>query len=116
MNAAHAAHCAEDQGKFWEFHDVLYNNWAGENNGWASSEKLVGFFQEIELEEQSFVQCMNEARHQPLIVACNEDARTLGLTGTPAFFVIGSDNKITKIAGAQPYDVFQRIFEQELQK
>ena len=38
INAAHGAHCANDQGKFWQYHDILYNNWTGENNGWASSE------------------------------------------------------------------------------
>ncbi|MEJ2259806.1 MAG: thioredoxin domain-containing protein, partial [Nitrosopumilaceae archaeon] len=35
VNAAHGAHCANDQGKFWEYHDILYNIWTGENNGWA---------------------------------------------------------------------------------
>ena len=35
INAAHGAHCANDQGLFWEYHDILYSNWTGENNGWA---------------------------------------------------------------------------------
>ena len=35
INAAHATHCAQEQGKFWEYHDTLYNNWAGENTGWG---------------------------------------------------------------------------------
>ena len=116
INAAHAAHCADDQGKFWEFHDMLYNNWAGENNGWASSENLYRFAENVGLKTSIFEQCMNEKIHQSLMVASNEDARTLGLTGTPAFFVIGSDNQITKISGAQPYEVFERIFESELEK
>ena len=46
----------------------------------------------------------------------NNDARTLGLTGTPGFFIIGPDNQITKIPGAQPYESFQRIFDYELAK
>ena len=46
----------------------------------------------------------------------NNDARTLGLTGTPAFFVIGPTEQVTKIGGAQPYDVFEQIFESELGK
>ena len=35
VNAAHAAHCASEQGKFWEYHDILFSNWGGENNGWG---------------------------------------------------------------------------------
>ena len=114
--AAHAAHCANDQGKFWEYHDSLYNNWAGENNGWASLDNLTKFANDIQLNEETFVKCMNDGRYQQLVTASNNDARTLGLTGTPGFFVIGPDNQITKIGGAQPFDVFESLFESELQK
>ncbi|NIP62535.1 MAG: thioredoxin domain-containing protein [Nitrosopumilaceae archaeon] len=116
ITAAHAAHCAEDQGKFWEYHDILYNNWTGENNGWASSENLLGFAKDLNLDIDQFTNCMLESKHKSVIQASNEDAKTLGLTGTPGFFVIGPDNNITKIGGAQPYEVFQRIFDSELKK
>jgi len=114
--AANAAHCANDQGKFWEYHDTLYNNWGGENNDWASSENLLKFAQSIELNEESFVKCMVEKKYDQLVTSSNNDARTLGLTGTPGFFIIGPDNQITKIPGAQPYESFQRIFDYELAK
>jgi len=42
VNTAHAAHCAQEQGKFWEYHDTFYNNWAGENTGRASSKTCLG--------------------------------------------------------------------------
>jgi len=116
ISAAHGAHCANEQEKFWEYHDILYNNWGGENNGWAGSENLLGFAEEINLEIDEWTQCMVDASHQQTITSSSNDARTLGLTGTPAFFVIGSDNQITKIGGAQPYDVFEKIFESELAK
>lgn len=116
IGAAHASHCANDQGKYWEYHDELYNNWGGENNGWASSENLVKFAQNIGLDEEKFKECMNDGKYQKLVSASSNDARNLGITGTPAFFVIGSDNQITRISGAQPYDVFQNIFQAELQK
>jgi len=114
--AAQAAHCAEDQGKFWEYHDELYNNWAGENNGWASSENLVKFAQNIGLNEEEFTQCLSDGKYEQLVTASSNDARNLGITGTPAFFVIGPDNQVTRISGAQPYEVFYNIFEKELQK
>jgi protein-disulfide isomerase len=116
ITAAHAAHCADEQGQFWKYHDTLYNNWNGENNGWASSENLLRFASDIGLNIDQFSQCMIDSKHTPIIVNSNQDAKDLGLTGTPAFFVIGSDNKVTKIGGAQPYDVFERIFNSELKK
>jgi protein-disulfide isomerase len=116
INAAHGAHCANEQEKFWEYHDILYNNWDGENNGWAASENLLGFAQEINLDIDEWSQCMLDERHQQKITSSNNDARTLGLTGTPGFFVIGPDNYVTKIGGAQPYEVFEQIFESELAK
>ncbi|MCV0392216.1 MAG: DsbA family protein [Nitrosopumilus sp.] len=116
VNASHGAHCANDQGKFWEYHDILYSNWTGENNGWASSENLLRFAQELELNIDQWSQCMIEGIHSKTILASNEDAKKLELTGTPAFFVIGPDGKITRIFGAQPYDVFESIFEAELAK
>lgn len=116
VNAAHAAHCAGDQGMFWQYHDELYNNWSGENNGWASPENLLRFAQNTGLDISIFTECMLDARHAGVIEQSNADARALGLTGTPGFFVIGVDGHITKISGAQPYEVFQRVFDTELQK
>lgn len=116
VEAANAAHCAEDQEKFWQYHDELYNNWAGENNGWASSENLIKFAKNIGLNEEVFKQCMVDKKHLQLVTLSSIDARNLGITGTPAFFVIGPDNKVTQIPGAQPYEVFSNLFEEELKK
>ena len=115
VNAAHAAHCANDQGRFWEYHDILYNNWAGENNGWAGSDNLLRFAQEIELDIDEFTECMLDSSHTGIIEQSNSDARALELTGTPGFFVIGPSNQMTKIVGAQPYTVFERVFDSELE-
>jgi len=114
--AAHAAHCADDQGLFWEYHDTLYNNWNGENNGWASSKNLLRMAQDVGLDIDEFTDCMQNEIHTQIISASNADARILGLTGTPGFFVIGPNNQVTKIPGAQPFHVFQKIFDSELEK
>jgi len=116
ISASHGAHCADDQGLFWEYHDILYSNWTGENNGWASSENLVKFAQEINLDMDEWSECIANRSHSQTILASNEDAKTLGITGTPAFFVIGPDGKYTRISGAQPFEVFANIFEIELKK
>ena len=116
VNASHGAHCANDQGLFWEYHDILYSNWTGENNGWASSENLGKFAQEIGLDMDIWSECMLNGKHSQTILGSNEDAKSLELTGTPAFFVIGPDGKTTRLFGAQPYETFEKVFENELQK
>ena len=116
VNASHGAHCAKDQESFWEYHDILYTNWTGENNGWASSVNLKKFANEIGLDMDVWTQCMLDRIHSQTILASNEDAKNLGITGTPAFFVIGPDGKTTRLFGAQPYDTFEKVFENELQK
>ena len=116
VNASHGAHCAKDQGLFWEYHDILYSNWTGENNGWASSENLGKFAKEIGLDMDLWTRCMLDGVHSQTILASNEDAKSLELTGTPAFFVIGPDGKTSRLFGAQPYDTFEKVFDNELQK
>lgn len=116
ITASHGAQCADDQGLFWEYHDILYSNWTGENNGWASSENLLKFAKEINLDIDEWSECMINTPHSQTILASNNDAKDLGITGTPAFFVIGPDGKVTKLFGAQPYEVFQKTFEIELKK
>jgi protein-disulfide isomerase len=116
VTASHGAHCANDQGLFWEYHDILYSNWTGENNGWASSENLTKFAQELGLDMDEWVECMLNETHSQIILASNEDAKSLEITGTPAFFVIGPDGETTRVFGAQPFEVFEKIFEIELRK
>ena len=114
INAAHATHCAQEQGKFWEYHDMLYNNWGGENTGWASSKHLLGFAKQAGLNEEQFNQCMTQGRYTDMIQASATNAKDLNLSGTPDFFIIGPDNSVTKVVGAQPYEVFDEIFKSEL--
>ena len=115
VNASHGAHCAKDQGMFWEYHDILYSNWTGENNGWASPENLILFAEKINLDMDKWVKCMDEKPHSKTILTSNEDAKKLQLTGTPAFFVISSDGQVSKLFGAQPFEVFERVFDEKLE-
>ena len=113
--ASQGAHCANDQGLFWEYHDILYSNWTGENNGWASPENLAIFAQQIDLNMNKWSECMKKGSHSQIILKSNDDARALELTGTPAFFIINSEGKVTKLFGAQPFEVFKKIFDNQLE-
>ena len=123
VNAAHAAHCAKDQGMFWKYHYMLYNNWEGESTGWVTSDNLNKFAKNIGLDINKFSKCMSEDKWMELINASQDDANTLNVTGTPSFFLIGpwqetdeQKNEITRIHGAQPYDVFKESFDLYLKK
>ena len=116
VNAAHAAHCAKDQGMFWKYHYMLYNNWEGESTGWVTDDNLNKFAKNIDLDMNKFSKCMSENKWMELINSSENDARIMGITGTPSFFLIGTENEIVKIHGAQPYDVFKETFDLQLKK
>ena len=115
IKASQGAQCANEQGLFWEYHDILYNNWTGENNGWASGTNLANFAQEIDLNMNEWSECMIKQKHSQIILRSNDDAKTLELTGTPAFFVINSNGEVTKLFGAQPFEVFKTTFDDMLE-
>jgi len=116
IHAAHAAHCAKDQGMFWKYHYMLYNNWKGENTGWVTDDILNKFASDVDLDMNEFSKCMSEKKWMNLIRASGEDANTMGITGTPSFFLIGPENEISKIHGAQPYEAFKRTIDSMLKK
>ena len=113
VNAAHASHCAQEQGKFWEYHDALYDNWSGENTGWASSSNLLKFAKQVGLDTTAFDQCMTQSKYISTVQGSLSNAKDLGLTGTPDFFIILPDHSITKVVGAQPFEVFDNIFKSQ---
>ena len=116
VNAASAAHCANDQKMFWQYHSTLYNNWDGEGTGWASFEQLHEFASTLGLDMNEFSECMSQSKWKELVNASHTDGRTLGVDATPTFFIIDENNEAIKITGAQHYDVFQRTFDSLLEK
>ena len=114
-NAANAAHCANDQKMFWMYHSILYNNWDGEDTGWASVDRLHEFANKLGLDMNEFSECMNESKWEELVNSSQADGRIIGVTATPTFFIIDQSNNILKITGAQHYDVFQEVFDSLLE-
>ena len=114
INAANAAHCANDQKLFWEYHSMLYNNWAGEDTGWADLAHLHEFANTLGLDMDVFSTCMSDLKWNELVNLSSKDGQKLGVSGTPTFFVIDQNNDVMKIVGAQHYDVFKQIFDSVL--
>ena len=115
VNAASAAHCANDQKMFWQYHSTLYNNWDGEGTGWASSEQLHQFASTLGLDMNEFSECMSQSKWKDMVLSSHADGRTLGVDATPTFFIIDENNEVLKIVGAQRYNVFQEVFDSLLE-
>ena len=111
ITAAHGARCAEEQGLFWEYHDAVYSNWDGENTGWASLDGLRQYAGEAGADVGTWNGCMLTGAHHNKATTSSQAARDLGIGGTPAFFVIAPNGAVLRISGAQPYDVFQSVFD-----
>ena len=108
--AAEASHCAQDQGKYWEYHDELYKNWGGERTGWITRESLNQFGNNVNLNMDSFNTCLNEHKYKDKVLSMYEFGKEVGIDATPSFFVF-DDQKIIKIRGNQPLEVFLKTFD-----
>jgi protein-disulfide isomerase len=85
--AANAAMCAADQGRFWDYHDILFANWTGENVGDFNDNRLVAYAQALKLDMASFNTCFKANTHQAQIDADFAEGTTMNVTGTPTVFV-----------------------------
>lgn len=97
-DAALASECANEQDKFWEFHDYLFENQAGENQGAFAKDKLKEFAVAVGLNSAQFNECLDSAKYKNNVDKDIAEGGTAGVNGTPATFVNG-----ILISGAVPY-------------
>ena len=109
--AAQASYCAEDQGKYWEYHEILYIFQEGENSGWADRDRLNSFAFSLDMNMDEFNDCMDYSKYAKRVQANYDEAVKNGVQGTPTFIIISQDGTIEKFAGAQPYSVFAATIE-----
>ena len=108
--AAQASYCAEDQGMYWEYHDLLYNFQEHVDNGWANSERLKAFADSLDLDMELFESCLDSGKYSKRVQYNIQQAKENGVRGTPGFFIVGPDGQ-QKIGGAQPFSVFKNILD-----
>ena len=109
--AAQAARCAGRQGKFWQYHDHLYNNQRGENQGQFGPTNLRAFATALGLDAAQFGSCLESAPDTAAIQQDLQRARERGVNATPTFLVNGQ-----RLAGARGIDAFATAIEGELKK
>jgi hypothetical protein len=106
--ASEASYCAADQGKYWQYHDELYNSWQGENTGWVTKASLKQFAISISVKDiNQFSQCLESGKYSAEVANNFNLAQRIGLNATPSFVLISNNAKQQplEIEGAQPYEV-----------
>ena len=104
--AAEAAQCAHAQGKFWEYHDKLF-----ENQQALQADNLKQYAADLGLDAADFGSCLDSEQFRDDVVQDQKEGSSFGVRGTPAFFVNGRF-----LSGAQPFDAFVQVIDDELAK
>jgi protein-disulfide isomerase len=95
--AAMAGHCANEQGKFWEMHNTLF-----ENQTKLEDADLKSYAKKVGVDEKKFAECYDGKKHQATIDKSRREAEALGIQATPSFVINGA-----LLQGAQPFEKFK---------
>ena len=114
--ASLAAQCTNDQGKFWQFHNFLYDVQGPIDSGWASKDKLEKLASQVPgLDIQKFKSCFENQKYKSLIDVDIALAHSLGFTQTPSFIIAKNDgSNPQKLEGPQPFPEFKAVIDKEL--
>ena len=102
MNAALAARAAQAQGRFWEYHDLLYKN----QSGGFSDERLLELAREAGLDLERFESDLASGRYEAAVARDFQEGQQRGISGTPTFVINGE-----VLAGSHPVEVFEDAIE-----
>ena len=109
--AAQASYCAEDQGMYWDYHDLLYASQESKiDGGWANTERLKAFAFSLGLDMELFESCLDSEKYSKRVQYNIQQARDHGVRGTPGFFIVGPDGQ-QHLGGAQPFSVFKQVLD-----
>ena len=109
--ASEASYCAQQQDKFWTYHNMLYDNWGGENTGWITKNVLIDFARDSGLELSEFTSCMKNSEFRQKVLNNEQYAKEIDINSTPSFLIF-SNNEIYRIIGAQPFEKFEQVFQE----
>jgi protein-disulfide isomerase len=116
LPTALAAQCTHDQGKFWQFHNLLYEKQGPIDSGWVNKDNLKRFASQISgLDMHKFDSCFNGQKYKSFVENDIALAHSLGFTQTPSFIIVKSDgSNPQKIEGPQPFPAFKAVIDKEL--
>jgi len=116
MGAALAAQCTNDQGKFWQFHNLLYSNQKAIDSGWVSKENLKNFASQIPgLDITRFDRCFDSEKYKSFVQKDIELALSFGFKETPSFIVENSNGSSQEtMSGALPFESFKAVIDKKI--
>jgi protein-disulfide isomerase len=104
QEAAEASHCANEQGKYWEYFYLLFDN-----QGRTNTSDLTGFASQIGLDVSQFSECLSTHKYKAKVDADFAEGYKIGIYGTPTFFI---NDRV--VVGPKSFDEFKRIIDEEL--
>lgn len=104
--------CANEQGKYYEYHDQIYSNQGRENSGWGTPDKVKVLASGISgLDTKKFNDCLDSKKYESQVQELTLFAQKIGVTGTPTNFIGNYQKGYISVVGAQPYDVYKQIID-----
>jgi len=109
--ASEATYCADDQGKYWQYHSMLFTYQQEIDDGWANANRLQAIAFNLDLDIEQFDKCMTTDDHFARVNYNKQVAVTeFGATSTPTFMIVNTDDgKAQRIVGAHPYSTFEDV-------
>jgi len=113
--ASEATYCANDQGKYWEYHSTLFEYQQEIDDGWANASRLQAIALNLGLNMEQFDKCMITDDHRAHVNFNMQMAKKeFGANSTPTFVIVGPTGEAQKIVGAHPYSTFVSVLDQML--
>ena len=107
--AAEASYCAAEQGKYWEYHNKLYQNAENQNIQWVTLDNLNQIANNVGIGNLiQFSDCLESHKHSKTVNQNDNLARSIGLQSTPTFILLSNRTQPLAIQGAQPYSIFEQ--------
>ena len=112
---AQGAWCADEQGKYYAYHDYIYGHQGQENSGWATADKLKTMVANIQgLNTAAFGSCLDSGKYSSRVSELTQLGQSEGVSGTPSTLIGNDANGYDLVVGAQPYSVLQQSIEAAL--
>ena len=113
--ASEATYCADDQGRYWDYHSALFEYQQEIDDGWASATRLQAIAFSLGLDIEQFDKCMTTDDHRAQVnFNMQMSKKEFGANSTPTFVIVNTQGEWKKIIGAHPYSTFEDIIESML--
>lgn len=110
LPASHATYCADDQDKYWSYHEKLYQLQQHVDDGWANADRLSAIAFSLDIDMDMFNECMKSKDHFERVSFYKQKAESdFGANSTPTFIIVNTSGESIKIVGAHPYSTFEEI-------